>query len=199
MTDRSETGCRLLAPAKDAPARLGELLAIQEGDDLDARRRAPDAAPAGRRGHRRREVIAKRLVRVLMRTWATPTDDGARQRRPAVLRHLPACARREPAVGAAQPDRPDDQFATGGMVELDTGNARYLIRFTQTLERQAGWSWALFNAVRKLSPEVLIGRGSSRARRRRDASGLQPASGAIRGVDLPTGPGGGCTWSVVRS
>ncbi len=37
------------------------------------------------------------------------------------------------------------------MVELDTGNARYLIRFTQTLERQAGWSWALFTAVRKLS------------------------------------------------
>ena len=38
------------------------------------------------------------------------------------------------------------------MVELDTGNARYLIRFTQTLERQAGWAWALFNAVRKLAP-----------------------------------------------
>ena len=38
------------------------------------------------------------------------------------------------------------------MVELDTGNARYLIRFTQTLERQAGWAWTLFSAVRKLSP-----------------------------------------------
>jgi len=46
---------------------------------------------------------------------------------------------------------PDDKFLAGGMVELDTGNARYLIRFTQTLERQAGWSWALFNAVRKLT------------------------------------------------
>jgi len=46
---------------------------------------------------------------------------------------------------------PDDKFATGGMVELDTGNARYLIRFTQTLEQQAGWSWAMFNAVRRLS------------------------------------------------
>jgi hypothetical protein len=32
MTDRSDTGCRLLAPAKEAPARLGELLAVQEGD-----------------------------------------------------------------------------------------------------------------------------------------------------------------------
>ena len=30
-------------------------------------------------------------------------------------------------------------------------NARNLIRFTQTLEQQAGWSWAMFNAVRKLS------------------------------------------------
>src|SRR4030095_8290204 len=49
---------------------------------------------------------------------------------------------------------PEDKFVTGGMVELDTGNARYLIRFTQTLERQAGWSWALFSAVRKLSPRA---------------------------------------------
>jgi hypothetical protein len=38
------------------------------------------------------------------------------------------------------------------MIELDTGNARYLIRFTQTLERQAGWAWAMFSAVRKLGP-----------------------------------------------
>ena len=30
--------------------------------------------------------------------------------------------------------------------------ARYLVRFTQTLERQAGWAWALFSAVRKLGP-----------------------------------------------
>ena len=47
---------------------------------------------------------------------------------------------------------PDDKFVPGGMIELDTGNARYLIRFTQTLERQAGWAWALFSAVRKLGP-----------------------------------------------
>ena len=40
----------------------------------------------------------------------------------------------------------------GGMIELDTGSARYLIRFTQTLERQTGWTWTLFNAVRKLAP-----------------------------------------------
>ena len=45
-----------------------------------------------------------------------------------------------------------DKFVPGGMVELDTGNARYLIRFTQTLERQAGWAWAMFSAVRKLGP-----------------------------------------------
>ena len=45
-----------------------------------------------------------------------------------------------------------DKFVPGGMVELDTGNARYLIRFTQTLERQQGWAWAMFSAVRKLGP-----------------------------------------------
>ena len=47
---------------------------------------------------------------------------------------------------------PDDRFVAGGMVELDTGSARYLIRFTQTLERQPDWAWTLFSAVRKLSP-----------------------------------------------
>ena len=47
---------------------------------------------------------------------------------------------------------PDDRFTPGGMIELDTGSARYLIRFTQTLERQTGWTWTLFNAVRKLAP-----------------------------------------------
>ena len=47
---------------------------------------------------------------------------------------------------------PDDRFTPGSMIELDTGSARYLIRFTQTLERQTGWTWTLFNAVRKLAP-----------------------------------------------
>ncbi|HEX8740263.1 MAG TPA: hypothetical protein VF925_08995, partial [Casimicrobiaceae bacterium] len=45
---------------------------------------------------------------------------------------------------------PDDRFTPGGMIELDTGNARYLIRLTTTLERQTGWTWTRFNAVRKL-------------------------------------------------
>jgi hypothetical protein len=47
---------------------------------------------------------------------------------------------------------PEDRFVAGGMVELETGNARYLIRFTQALERQNGWTWVLFNAVRRLTP-----------------------------------------------
>ena len=37
------------------------------------------------------------------------------------------------------------------MVELDTGSARYLIRLSQIIERQGGWAWGLFNAVRKLT------------------------------------------------
>src|SRR4029450_4052092 len=32
IVDRSETGYRLIAPVKDAPTRLGELVAIKEGD-----------------------------------------------------------------------------------------------------------------------------------------------------------------------
>jgi hypothetical protein len=32
MEDRSDTGCRLTAPDKQAPAKLGELLALKEGE-----------------------------------------------------------------------------------------------------------------------------------------------------------------------
>jgi hypothetical protein len=37
------------------------------------------------------------------------------------------------------------------MAELATGKSRYLVRFTQTLEHQPGWAWALFSAVRNLT------------------------------------------------
>lgn len=152
LTDRSETGYRLVAPAKDAPARLGELLAIKEADVwmLAVVRRMQrlqvDEVTVGA------EVIARRLVRVLMRNWATPADAGrTNAERPFFGVYLPAHpdnrqSSQRSLIG------PEDRFATGGMVELDTGSARYLIRFTQTLEQQAGWSWAMFNAVRKLTP-----------------------------------------------
>jgi hypothetical protein len=45
---------------------------------------------------------------------------------------------------------PEEKFTHGGMIELDTGNARYLIRFTEIIERQGSWAWGLFSAVRKL-------------------------------------------------
>ena len=109
------------------------------------------------------EVIAKRLVRVLMRSLG---DAGGRRARPAIDRpffgiYLPAHPDNRQSAQRSLIG-PDDAFLTGGMVELDTGNARYLIRFTQTLERQAGWSWALFNAVRKL--EASSGMASPRGR-----------------------------------
>ena len=98
------------------------------------------------------EVIARRVVRVLLRSWTAPAD-GSRQAadRPFFGLYLPAHADNRQSAQRSLIG-PEDRFATGGMVELDTGNARYLIRFTQTLEQQAGWSWAMFNAVRKLSP-----------------------------------------------
>ena len=98
------------------------------------------------------EIIARRMVRVLLRSWVAPLGRAAAPAldRPFFGIYLPAHpdnrqASQRSLIG------PDDRFLPGGMVELDTGNARYLIRFTQTLERQAGWAWALFNAVRKLS------------------------------------------------
>jgi hypothetical protein len=98
------------------------------------------------------EIIARRIVRVLLRGWVAPVDAArAAVDRPFFGIYLPAHpdnrqASQRSLIG------PDDRFLAGGMVELDTGNARYLVRFTQTLERQAGWAWALFSAVRKLSP-----------------------------------------------
>lgn len=151
VIDRSDTGYRLIAPATDAPARLSELIAIKEGDTwmLAVVRRMQrlqvDEVTVGA------EIVARRLVRVLMRNWVTPAEGRtAGADRPFFGLYLPAHpdnrqSSQRSLIG------PDDKFTQGGMVELDTGNARYLIRFTQTLERQAGWSWTMFNAVRKLS------------------------------------------------
>jgi hypothetical protein len=152
MIDRSDTGCRLLAPVKDAPAKLGEILAIKDGDHWRLavvrrmQRQQVDEVTVGV------EIIARRLVRVLLRTWVAPSDTAraSASDRPFFGIYLPAHADNRQTAQRSLIG-PDDKFTTGGMVELDTGNARYLIRFTQTLERQAGWSWALFSAVRKLS------------------------------------------------
>jgi hypothetical protein len=151
LTDRSESGCRLMAPAKDAPARLGEIIAVKDGDQWmlavvrRMQRQQVDQVTVGV------EIIARRLVRVLMRSWVTPSDAGhTRADRPFFGIYLPAHPENRQAAQRSIIG-PDDKFIPGGMVELDTGNARYLIRFTQTLERQSGWTWSLFTAVRKLS------------------------------------------------
>ena len=87
-----------------------------------------------------------------MRSWVAPTSGGpGLVDRPFFGVYLPAHSDNKQTAQRSLIG-PDDKFLPGGMVELDTGNARYLIRFTQTLERQAGWAWALFNAVRKLTP-----------------------------------------------
>jgi hypothetical protein len=151
VVDRSETGCRFTAPVKDAPTRLGELVAIKEGDHWllavvrRMQRQQVDEVTVGV------EIIAKRLVRVLMRSWMAPADASrGEDERPFFGIYLPAHAANRQGSQRSLIG-PDDKFPPGGMVELDTGNGRYLIRFSQTLERQAGWTWALFSAVRKLS------------------------------------------------
>jgi hypothetical protein len=153
LVDRSDTGCRLIAPAKDAPARLGELIAFKESDHWRLavvrrmQRQHVEEVTVGA------EIIARRLVRVLLRSWVAPSDTArasALQDRPFFGIYLPSHTDNRQTAQRSLIG-PEDRFISGGMVELDTGNARYLIRFTQTLERQAGWSWALFSAVRKLS------------------------------------------------
>jgi hypothetical protein len=151
VVDRSDTGCRFIAPVKEAPTRLGELVAMKEGDHWmlavvrRMQRQHVDEVTVGV------EIIAKRLVRVMMRSWMAPADSGrGEDERPFFGIYLPAhAANRQGAQRSLI--GPEDKFPAGGMVELDTGNGRYLIRFSQTLERQAGWTWALFNAVRKLA------------------------------------------------
>ena len=155
MVDRSESGCRLMAPAKEAPAKLGELLAINDGGNWilgvvrRMQRQQVDEMTVGV------EIIARRLVRVLLRNWAAPAEAaraaGAGYDKPFFGIYLPAAPENRQASQRSLIG-PDDRFTPGSMIELDTGSARYLIRFTQTLERQTGWTWTLFNAVRKLAP-----------------------------------------------
>ncbi|MEO8303426.1 MAG: hypothetical protein ABI724_04860 [Betaproteobacteria bacterium] len=152
MEDRSDTGCRLTAPEKEAPAKLGEILTIKEADTWALavvrrmQRSQRDETTVGV------EIVGRRLVRVLLRNWVTPSDAGrAGADRPFFGIYLPAHPENR-QMAQRSLIGPDDRFATGGMVELDTGGARYLIRFTQTLERQPGWAWTLFSAVRKLTP-----------------------------------------------
>jgi hypothetical protein len=152
MEDRSETGCRLTAPAKEAPAKLGEILALKEGDTWALavvrrmQRHHADETTVGV------EIVGRRLVRVMLRNWVTPTNARrAGGDRPFFGIYLPAHPENR-QMAQRSLIGPDERFVTGGMLELDTGSARYLIRFTQTLERQLGWAWTLFSAVRKLTP-----------------------------------------------
>jgi hypothetical protein len=151
MVNRSESGVRMIAPAKDAPTKLGEIIAIKDNDRWElavVRRMQREQVEEVVCGV---EIIARRMVRVLLRSWVAPLDaQRAGVDRPFFGIYLPAHADNRQSAQRSLIG-PDDRFLPGGMVELDTGNARYLIRFTQTLERQASWAWALFNAVRKLS------------------------------------------------
>jgi hypothetical protein len=150
VVDRSDSGARLIAPVKEAPTRLGELVAMKDGDHwmLGVVRRMQrlhvEQVTVGV------EIIARRLVRVMMRSWMAPADSArGEDERPFFGIYLPAHSANRQASQRSLIG-PEDRFPSGGMVELDTGNGRYLIRFSQTLERQSGWVWALFNAVRKL-------------------------------------------------
>ncbi len=150
MADTSATGCRLTAQVKDGVVRLGELLAIKDGESWAlavVRRMQRDEIEGLTLGV---EIIAKRFVRVVLRGWSAGTGAAPGSDRPYFALYLPTNtenrrAQQRSLIG------PSDRLVAGTMVELHTGNARYLIRFTQALEHQNGWSWALFSAVRKLA------------------------------------------------
>jgi hypothetical protein len=151
MVDASESGCRLSARLAEAPAKLGELLAVRDrgawsiGAVRRIQRVEPDEVSMGV------ELIARRLVLVRLRPWRAgageTTGEGGRS---FYGLYLPAHADNRAATQRSLVG-PDDQLASGGMAELATGKSRYLVRFTQTLEHQSGWAWALFSAVRNLT------------------------------------------------
>jgi hypothetical protein len=151
MADSSATGCRLTAPVKGVSVRLGELLAMKDGDGWSLgvvrrmQRREVDEVTLGV------EIIARRFLRVLLRAWSASGDVSSDGDRSFFAVYLPTHPENRRALQRSLIG-PEDRFVAGGMVELETGNARYLIRFTQALERQNGWVWALFNAVRRLTP-----------------------------------------------
>ncbi len=143
MVDHSDSGCRLVAPAKDAPAKLGEIIAFQRRRGLVARRRATHAA----RSRSTKSSAASRSSRgASSACCCAPGSRRWTRRTPRSTGRFSACTFRRTRTTGRPSQRsligPDDRLLPGGMVELDTGNARYLIRFTQTIERQAGWSWA---------------------------------------------------------
>jgi hypothetical protein len=151
LLDRSESGMRLVAPLREGPNALGELVGVRDGDEWALgvvrrmQRQQVDEVTVGV------EIIARRLVRVLMRSWTPPTRLGETISgdRPFFGIYLPAHAENRQSSQRSLLG-PEERFTLGGMVELDTGNSRYLIRFTDIVERQGGWAWGLFSAVRKL-------------------------------------------------
>jgi hypothetical protein len=141
----------LTARVSEAPAKLGDLLAIRGGAAWSLgvvrrmQRTESDDVSLGV------EIIARKLVPVRLRSWTGATGDGrVGAGRPFLGIYLPAHAENRQAAQRSLIG-PGDKLVSGGMIEFDTGKARYLIRFTQILEQQAGWSWVLFNAVRSLS------------------------------------------------
>ena len=98
---------------KEAPQRLGELIAIQEGESWmlavvrRMQRQQVDEVTVGV------EIIARRLVRVLLRSWATPTDGGrAGADRPFFGIYLPAHPENRQASQRSLIG-PDDRFVPG--------------------------------------------------------------------------------------
>jgi hypothetical protein len=149
MADASDTGCRLTSTSEDAPGKLGDLIAIKDNSAWSlgvVRRMQRTDAEDVTLGV---EIIARRLVPVLLRAWTSGGKRGSRSKAFFGI-YLPAHSDNRQAAQRSLIG-PDAHLISGGMIELETGKARYLIRFTQIIEQQPGWSWALFNAVRNLT------------------------------------------------
>jgi len=140
----------MIAPARDAPTKLGEIIAIKDGDRWEL---ASSGACSGNRFEEvicGVEIIAHRMVARAFGAAGSLrlTPRAAGVDRPFFGIYLPAHADNRQAAQRSLIG-PDDRFLPGGCRARHRPTRAILISGHQTLERQAGWAWALFNAVRQ--------------------------------------------------
>ena len=150
MADASETGCRLAMKQPRTPVRIGALLGIPGGSAWSVgvvRRIQRTDEGEWTLGV---EIVERRPVVVRLRAIADSRADRGGDEGSFRALYLPPRAEdrrgtRRSLIG------PADQLRPGKAVELDTGNGRYLIRFSELRELQSAWAWTVFSAERTLS------------------------------------------------
>ena len=102
VVDRSETGCRMTSPAKESPGDWASSWPSRKATCGCSPSCAACSACRSTRSPSAPQIIARRLVRVLMRSWVTPSEPGAPTRSgpssASTCRRTPTTANRRSAA-----------------------------------------------------------------------------------------------------